>query len=261
MFIDTAEAYEALEDKTNVLGLFTNDPMISNLNAMADGIEANEKAIAEEAKTARAAEANRVSKTEYFDIIPEQNIKDTFNPSFNDGDCARAYVVARDTNGKSREDSILVSKYIKGHSLALRDQSGRLFTGKAEDKNHCVNKDYVDTLKSDLVGGTITVHKASSAIQSNSVLVNDTFVRYNSTCEGFPVYSLVQYKLYVITFVINQRTQTVIYHHVGGNQVHYSSTLSIDGYYVSYFNDAEFRIYKSNHTLVTDVESIHFRSI
>lgn len=143
LFVDTVEAYEALEDKDNVLAFFTNDPMIANLNTMANGIEKNEKAI-----------TNTVKQKAYSTTA--------YVPNFNDGDCARAYV--RSSNGT--EDSILVSKYIKAHSLALRDQSGRLFTGKPEDKNHCVNKDYVDGEVTKIQDGTTPVGSAKELTKS-----------------------------------------------------------------------------------------------
>ena len=138
LLVDTVEVYEALEDKTNVLGIFTNDPMIANLNAMADGIEANEKAIGEETNRAKQAESKAVQQKAYSTT--------QYVPNFNDGDCARAYV--RSSNGT--EDSILVSKYTKAHAIPLRDSAGNLFTLTPTDKNHCANKSYVDDTKKEL---------------------------------------------------------------------------------------------------------------
>ena len=97
--------------------------------------EANAKNIADEIARAKEAEAKCVQQKAYSGA--------EYSPTFNDGDCARAYV--RSLNGK--EDSILVSKYTKPHALAMRDSNGKLFTLDPVDKNHCANKQYVDDTK------------------------------------------------------------------------------------------------------------------
>lgn len=94
--------------------------------------DANASDIAAEVERAKEAEAKCVQQKAYSNAA--------YSPTFNDGDCARAYV--RNLNGN--EDSILVSKYTKPHALAMRDSNGKLFTLDPVDKNHCANKQYVD---------------------------------------------------------------------------------------------------------------------
>lgn len=146
LFIGTTKEYEELQDKSDLIALFTDDPQLAKLNLMAEEMEQNSKDIYEEEKRAKAAEAKAVQQEKYSNLI--------VTPHFyagNDGNCARAYVRMAD----DKEGTIIVSKYAKQYAIPIRNEKGNLFTLTPEDRNECANKEYVDNAVKDIEVDTV----------------------------------------------------------------------------------------------------------